>query len=170
MLPKHDAVQWKDGKEAPTGQVHAGMVLDHHHSKDGRHFVGRGGVASDEVIPVSEAVAYFTARIEESPAVFDLMNRARAYYHLKNLDEAEADCTSVLKLDPRNGHALSLRARCRLAQHDAAGALWDANQAIHLDSEIAATWYARAHILYTVGQLDGALADVERALDIAPHS
>ena len=96
------------------------------------------------------------------------IERARASYQARRLDEAEAICREILALDPRNADAESLlgviatqtgRAELALAHFAAALAQWPGNPAFH---------FHEGNALFRLARFDAAEASYGRALEIHP--
>jgi tetratricopeptide (TPR) repeat protein len=120
----------------------------------------------------SGAVNEFSLAIADDPndvAAYRL--RAEAEAILRRFDAALADYTRAIALDPRNSAALEDRANFKSNQHDFAGALADIDQAIALHSGMPPLDFLydfRARTNLALHRDDEALADINRALQLAP--
>lgn len=116
-----------------------------------------------------EAVDDFTRALEIEPDQFGcLANRGLTYQRLEDHQKAVADFERALKIDPRNlanllNRGISLEALGRLKE-----ALASYDQAIAVQ-EHPDFLYNRGLVRAKLGQTQGALADLERFLALAPN-
>jgi tetratricopeptide (TPR) repeat protein len=94
----------------------------------------------------AEAAAQFTKAIAARPEYRSYFGRAGAYQHLEKLDQAIADYTQAIGLNPASAMAYHERAVClaRLNQDDRA--LPDYDRAIELSPNYALSWNGRGAI------------------------
>ncbi|NJR50891.1 MAG: DUF3352 domain-containing protein [Leptolyngbyaceae cyanobacterium CSU_1_3] len=76
-----------------------------------------------------------------------------------NADEAIADFTRILRLEPANAQAYSKRGDARLASADSSGAIADYSQALKIDSNNAETYQSRARAYSSLFDYQNSLAD-----------
>ena len=81
--------------------------------------------------------------------------------------EAFAAFDAAVKLDPNNAGALGGRG-CSRPMSDTAEAVADLNRAIEIDPKAADAYRCRAEVQRAAGQLDGALVDARKAIELDP--
>lgn len=130
----------------------------------GLHLHRRGSLA--------EAVQDFSAAIELAPDDMNLyLSRGASYGMAGDLDAAIQDFEKVLALDPQSGLAYMNRATALEKKGKYAESMPDYDKAIALVPDNWIAWDGRCWLRAIVGQdLDGALADCERALQMRPDA
>lgn len=100
----------------------------------------------------------------------DYLLRASAFYAMERLLEADEACRQALAKDPREQHALLLRAQIRqlVGQHDAAIELL--RQVIHLAPLWSEPYYSEAASYYFERRYDDARQSLDRSLHLDPQS
>jgi tetratricopeptide (TPR) repeat protein len=125
-----------------------------------------GWVASDQVVPVEQAIKYFTEYVRSHPDdAFGYEMRAFVLRDSKNdLHDALRDCDQAIQLEPASARLYSLRGttRCELKQPEKAIA--DHNKAIKLDPTKAAFYLARAETWSLTNEFDKAIDDCNTAM------
>jgi tetratricopeptide (TPR) repeat protein len=96
--------------------------------------------------------------------------RAAARLRRGNLEAAEADIASSLRLEPGNATALALGATAALGRNDAATAHERAILATGVTPPAPAAFIALSYVLQAGGDLDGALASVASAISLDPQN
>jgi tetratricopeptide (TPR) repeat protein len=95
---------------------------------------------------------------------------AKALWHRGASDEALSCMSEAARLDP-NDPLLAVRAgEMSLAVGNYQVARSRAEQAIGLDPQLSAAWALRGRVNWRTNQLDQAIADMQRALELAPES
>ncbi|MEU7002443.1 tetratricopeptide repeat protein [Nonomuraea sp. NPDC046570] len=108
--------------------------------------------------------------IELDPAYLDAyINRAGLLAGLERDAEAAADVEAGLALAPGNPHLLSVLGQLETAAGRFAEAESAFGAAIAAAPGLAAAWANRGVMRYAAGDLTGALADLDRAIDLEPH-
>jgi len=117
-----------------------------------------GCASAEQVIPLENAIAYFTDQIRDHPRdAFAYVMRASVWRDKKELDRALVDCDQAIRIDPRNAIAYDNRAAVWLEKKDCDRAIADFNTAIQLDPMNATAYSARAAIRYSKGEFDQAI-------------
>jgi tetratricopeptide (TPR) repeat protein len=98
--------------------------------------------------------------------VLALVGRARVCNHLGELDNAIDDCTTALKFDPRQTNALTERALARAVRKEFALAIDDCTLGIAIDPTQAHFWNYRGLCWQELGDLDKAIADYRKSLEL----
>jgi tetratricopeptide (TPR) repeat protein len=94
--------------------------------------------------------------------------RAHAYIKLRRYEEAVADNSRALELDPKHQPAWNGRGWTYFRMGRPALAVADLNKAIALDPEDPSAWANRGVTYIGLGQLHKALADYTRAIELDP--
>ena len=125
---------------------------------------------SDAVL-LSEAVAYFSEQIEQSPTAYAYVARRRALrVEKQDLERALADAEAAVQMDPSFALAWLCRGECR---HDAklhAEAIADCTRALELDPQLHLAQVQRAMSRRDAEDFDGAIDDCTAGLQRWPHS
>ncbi|MFE9423197.1 tetratricopeptide repeat protein [Kitasatospora sp. NPDC006697] len=96
-------------------------------------------------------------------------NRGRVYAALGRLDEALADISTVIELDPNYPDYYFDRADVRRRMGDLPGALADYSEAITFTAPFWELHYNRADLRLELGDLAGAIADLAYVLELEPE-
>ena len=117
----------------------------------------------------AEAIPYFTQAIARKPEYRSYFGRAGAYQHMEKLDQAIADYTQAIRLNPAVGMPYHERAVClaRLGRDDQA--FGDYNKAIELSPDYALSWNGRGVIELRRKAYENAVADFNQAIKLNPE-
>jgi tetratricopeptide (TPR) repeat protein len=99
-----------------------------------------------------------------------LVNRGIALYDRGDLDNARADYTAAIQLDPTNADAFHSRADLMLRQGKLEAAITDYSAAISLNGKFASAYNGRGNALRERGQMEDAIADYNKAIEFDPKS
>jgi len=114
------------------------------------------------------ALADFGYVLELSPEYLDArINRAALRTDLGELGAAREDIAAGLELSPADPHLLCLLGRIELAADRGDAAMRALDAAIAADPALPQAWAARAEAAFQAGDLDKALADLDRSLGLA---
>jgi tetratricopeptide (TPR) repeat protein len=94
--------------------------------------------------------------------------RGRANAALGRAELALDDFSKVIQMRPEGAEAYVDRAAARLGQEDYAGVVADCGEALKRDARIAVAYNMRGQALRHQGNLEGALEDLNRAVELAP--
>ncbi|MFL6138333.1 MAG: tetratricopeptide repeat protein [Frankiaceae bacterium] len=97
-----------------------------------------------------------------------LYNRARLLAAMRRFDEAVADYTTLIEMDPYYTDYLSERAKVARLRGDFAAALADYDRAVELAAPFPELFHNRGTARVEVGDVDGALADFGYVLEMEP--
>nr|MDT0660610.1 tetratricopeptide repeat protein [Micromonospora sp. DSM 115978] len=129
-------------------------------------YYNRGDVRL-ELGDVDGALADFDRVLELDPEHVDARaNRAGIRCDIGDLDGASDDIGAGLALAPANPHLLCLRARVLTERGDTAAAALAVGAALTADAGLAEAWAIRGGLRYQAGDLTGAIADFDRAIEI----
>jgi Flp pilus assembly protein TadD len=132
--------------------------------------VGDGWMRSGEVVPVEEAVDWFTTQIARRPTAFDYVSRAAARSDCGDNEGAASDCAEALRISPRFYTAYYHRAAVRAEQGRFEEAVRDYDAALRLNPALAGAYLDRGAAKLELGNYPGSLADVNRALRLSPRN
>jgi tetratricopeptide (TPR) repeat protein len=130
-----------------------------------------GWASADQVVPVEQAIDFFTAHIKANPA-------DRYGYHLRaslrmrenrEIDLALADLDQVIRLDPTDSAAFTSRGNARVRQKQYAQAIADFDQAIRLEPRDPRYYLNRGDARVGLKEYDKAIADYNNAIRIHPN-
>ncbi|MEL6899772.1 MAG: tetratricopeptide repeat protein [Cyanobacteria bacterium J06606_4] len=122
------------------------------------------------------AIAAYSQALDVNPNDPDVLNnRCSAYFATEQLDLAFVDCDRGLSINPRSPSLYVGRGNIHLAQNNYEAAIRDFSRTIELGDEVGgdprrqATAYSnRASALMQVQDIEGALADLNKALELKP--
>lgn len=169
FMPKVPCVPAVDGKAVSRGVVSTPLVPS---KVDGEFlWVGRAWVRKGEVIPLEDAVEYYTKLLESDPKSGRILDyRAAAKVLLGNLEGAREDRNHAIKVDPHAPGAYASRAIDSAAQGKLDAALSDIGTALQLDPRNPAFLATRANIHNQRKEWDDALAAASEAIQLDPGS
>jgi tetratricopeptide (TPR) repeat protein len=115
------------------------------------------------------ALADFGYVLELDPGYVDAyINRAAIFVELGEPAAARRDVTAGLAIAPADPHLLCLLARLELEEGHLGGARAAADAAVRAGASVAEAWATRAAVAFETDDLDIALADLTRAIELAP--
>ena len=124
-----------------------------------------------------KAIEAYSQAISVNPNDPDLLNnRCGAYMATQQLDLALVDCDRALKIQPNDASIFLIRGNIRLAQDSFEAAVQDYSRAIKLNEQAGnsqlnqAAYSNRASALFNLGDLNGAMNDVNQAIEIKPDA
>jgi tetratricopeptide (TPR) repeat protein len=128
------------------------------------------GVAAVEAGQWDQAEALLRKSIEVSPA--DAVSRrylAEALWRRGAFEDALVQIEAAVRADETNPLLVVRAGEMLLATQSSELAVARADEAIRLDPKLAAAWALRGRAFWQMKQVERALADLQRALDFAPH-
>ena len=96
----------------------------------------------------------------------DLARRAESAYQSGDLDQALADYTKIIELDPKNTDAYYSRAIVYEDKGNLDQAISDYTQVLALDAKYVRAVYNRGILYHKQGKLDQAIADYTKAMEL----
>jgi tetratricopeptide (TPR) repeat protein len=128
-----------------------------------------GWIARGDAVPLSQAVAHFTARLAKDPKDSHA-STARGLAHASNNepDKALADFDESIRLDSKAVLAYYHRANLAYGKGQYEKALADYNVVIQSDPTFDWAYHVRGWIFYRKKDYDRALADYEKAIELVP--
>jgi tetratricopeptide (TPR) repeat protein len=129
-----------------------------------------GWAPADQVIPVDQAIAFFTDSIRANPGDSrGYMMRAVIWLReRKELDIALGDLNEAIRLNPAGAYLWNWRGMAWHAKKEYDRALADYNEAIRLDPGRALAYYNRGNAWWDKKEYDRALADYNEAIRLDP--
>lgn len=116
----------------------------------------------------SKAIDVFSQALSlDSNSVDAYVQRGRAYFYNKQFDKAIQDLTKALEMDSKNVDALTFRASAYVFKRNFQQALNDFTDALKYN-ETKELYMKRGGTHLTTGNLDDALKDLTKALEIDP--
>lgn len=135
------------------------------HSPEGKE----GWVRNREVVPLEQAVDFFTQKIAAEPAkAFWYQSRANARQELGDFDAALADLTEAIGHQPNNHDLLNNRAVIYESQKEYELAMADYNAALKLDPNDPVYWANAAAVRLKMKDFAKAIANCDRAIAFDP--
>ena len=158
--------------DKPIGVIPPGSVL--HFSKVSEKWlmVPRfgGWVFADDVVPIENAVKYYTSLIQKQPSATAFLHRGIAHLQLDELDEAKSDFEEAIRRGTKDG-AVYINLGLILQQRGLAQeALMNYSKGIELAPNMALSYIERSSILMEMKQFPEAAADLEKAIALEPTS
>jgi tetratricopeptide (TPR) repeat protein len=95
-------------------------------------------------------------------------NRCLAYVHKGNSDQAIADCTQAIQLNPKEAAFYTTRCGAYNRQGNNDQAIADCTQAIQLNPRLAAAYNDRCFAYINKGNNDQAITDCTQAIQLNP--
>jgi tetratricopeptide (TPR) repeat protein len=118
-----------------------------------------------------QAEALLAEAIERCPASAAAHRAyAETLWHRQSYEAAVREMETAVRLDPTDPAATVRAGQMLLTLGMADKARARADQALGQDSQLASAWQLRGRALEAAGQRDQALADLNRALDLAPDN
>ncbi|HRZ87306.1 MAG TPA: tetratricopeptide repeat protein [bacterium] len=112
--------------------------------------------------------SFFRANGASCTSTTPYINRANAYIDTKRYDEAIADLTAALEIDPDHPGALSNRGNAYFFKGDLTRAHNDYSRSLSIEPNSAKTIYNRGNVRIARRDLTGAIGDYTRATKISP--
>ncbi len=162
--------------------------------EDAQAYVERGDSLSEEGQYV-EAIDHFSAAIELEPDYAEAyFLRGRAHYDyasrviveatgqgtenipllpeeaVQHLEQAVADYTRAIELDPRYAKAYNNRGNTYAALGEKERALDDYDVALELEPDLTLAYFNRGLLHYRIGDYEQAVADLELYLELVPDA
>ena len=173
VFPREEtiAIRDRDGKEIGTWSATAGqvvgangdMLLIRHTQVPGPC---EGRVKKSEVVKLADVTSYFVnANAKHS---WQWTRRAEAWLQLGEPTLAIADCAKAIRMAPTS-HAYFCRGLALTAMRWYKNAIPEFDAAIRVDSKNAAAYANRGKAWHELSELDRALHDFNRALELNPE-
>jgi tetratricopeptide (TPR) repeat protein len=129
-----------------------------------------GWAVTDHVIPVDQAMDYFTDRIRSSPGdAFPFAMRALLWQDKKELDMALGDLNEAIRLDSANRRFYMARGRVWSAKKLYEKAIADFSEAIRRGPHSVTAYILRGDAWYAAKDHDRAIADYSEAIRQDPR-
>jgi len=130
-----------------------------------------GWALADQVVPVEQAVEFFTDYIRINPRDPYGYHR-RAWVRIqekKELGMALADLDEAIRLDAPRSYLFNGRGSVRLLRKEYDKAISDFSESIRLNPQIAPVYYNRGQAWAMTKEYDKAIADYNKALRLFPN-
>jgi tetratricopeptide (TPR) repeat protein len=134
--------------------------------------IGLSGWASiDDVVPVDEAIEFFTNRVRSSPRdVFSLEMRAKLWREKKELDAALADYDQAVRLNPKNPRAYIGRGILWVEKREYDKAIADFTEAARMEPKAEVTYVNRGNMWSIKREYDKPIADFDESIRLDPRN
>lgn len=126
-------------------------------------------VGANHVVPFENAIDYFTEQLMLRPTAGLFNKRGLVYHEREENEQAEADFTKAIALDPKYALAYNNRGQARQALGRLDEAVADYDKAAEIDPKLAVAIANRGSAWQTRGDLDQAIEDYGKAIKIDPH-
>jgi tetratricopeptide (TPR) repeat protein len=131
----------------------------------------RGWAPASDLVPVTEAEAYFSRQVEDHPRdAFSFLMRGVARFANDDIEHAFADINEAIRLQPTLASAWIERAYLWHCRDRLDRALTDVNEAIRLEPNNSHAYIARAGIGLATKDYAHALSDLEKAHSFGSRS
>jgi tetratricopeptide (TPR) repeat protein len=157
-------VRFADADGKALGTARGGTVFDVLDVKGDMLRVDRGWIDRRDVVPLDDAIEFFSKQLRENASAVVYASRARIWNYLGEFDKAIIDCDAALALDENCAMAYDRRGQALTAKGRIDEALADADRAIALTPDYASAYSHRARTWLEKGDLEKALADCDEAL------
>jgi tetratricopeptide (TPR) repeat protein len=129
-----------------------------------------GWAPAEEVVPVENAMEFFTEQIRAQPGdAHAHVMRAMIWMNDKDgLDKALADFNQAIRLEPGFAYAYVERGHAWSAKGERGRAIADYSEAMRVDPRFALGHYSRGYAWFALGDLDKAIADYSEAIRVDP--
>jgi tetratricopeptide (TPR) repeat protein len=128
-----------------------------------------GWALADQVVPVEQAIAFFTDSIRANPGdPYGYMMRAVIWREKKELDIALGDYSEAIRLDPTNAYVYNSRGATWYDKKEYDKAIADYGEAIRLDPKLAFAYNNRGNAWRDKKEYDRAIADYNEAIRLDP--
>jgi tetratricopeptide (TPR) repeat protein len=148
-----------------------------------RHFVGRtptgwcwvrwkkidGWIHGKIVLPIEQALTYFTQAIGRKPTAQDYNTRGWIWRLGFKYDKAMADLNAAIALRPEFAEALYRRGAVWACKREDEKAISDYTEAIRLDPRLTEAYRGRGSAWQRLSEHDKALADFTEAIRLDPN-
>jgi tetratricopeptide (TPR) repeat protein len=128
-------------------------------------------IERSDVVPLEDAVAYYTSALELNPTNTDLLGmRGIAWRALGEPEKAIENYTAAIRLNPTNATPLASRGRVYGYELDEfEKALADFDASLKLQPTNAHTLENRGDMLWRMGKIDDALECLDQAIRLDPN-
>lgn len=169
LVGKHVAstpaeVRLTDADGRALGTARGGTVFDVLDAKGEMLRVDRGWINLRDVVPLDNAIEYFSNQLRDESSAVAYASRARIWIYRGEFDKAIDDCDFALDIDADCAMAYDRRAQALTAKGQIEEALADFEKAIRLTPDYASAYSHRARARLEEGELDKALLDCDEAL------
>jgi tetratricopeptide (TPR) repeat protein len=128
-----------------------------------------GWAPVEEVVPIDQAIAFFTDSIRDDPAsTHDYISRALVWKEKGDFDKAIADFNEVIRLDPARPRGYVFRAIAWYDKKEYDKAIADFTEAIRLKPDDYVAYFDRGNVWKAKKEYDKAIADYDRSLQLDP--
>ncbi len=127
-----------------------------------------GWVHRRDIIPIDQAIDFFTAAIKRNPTSDDHDIRGMIWSHKGEYDIAIADYNEAIRLDPKQIDNYNNRGIAWADKGEYDKAIADYNEAIRLDPQFPSAYNNRGNAWGRKGEYDKAIADYNEAIRINP--
>src|ERR1700733_5441917 len=129
-----------------------------------------GWISRSDVAPLSHAVNFVNAMLKRNATARAYAIRGAIRYEQDAYEQAIADYTEAIRLDPKVARVWSSRGWTWGHKSEFAKAAADFQQGISLDPNDSRTLIERGLTSYSAGKIDEAIADFDRAVTLDPRS
>ena len=123
-----------------------------------------------DVAPVQGGQLHETTKCQASDRGLQLYGRSIAYIRLDLIDQAIADSTEAIRIQPDYYPAYMSRAECFYKKGDLKGAIADDTEAIRIQPNNAVAYRGRGQLYSQQGAHEQAIADFTEAIQLDPDN
>ncbi|GHV32957.1 hypothetical protein AGMMS4952_24330 [Spirochaetia bacterium] len=131
---------------------------------DGNGYVWWGVVQNGKEVQWNPSKEYCVVSITPNNESFAYFNRGNEYQNKKMYDQAIADYTQVIRLDPNDADAYNSRGKAYFDKTLIDRAIEEFTTALRIDPNLAIGYYNRGVAYFNKGNSDRAIADFSQAI------
>lgn len=169
FMPKSRAKYMQEDIEISHQEIALPLTISE--IKDDWIWVGKAWIQKQHVVPMEEAIAYYTEYLKTNPNdIWAYTARGISLEQKGKYDEAIMDYTKSIQLDPHYARAYNNRGTAWYNKGKYNYAIEDYTKAIQLNPTDSMPYSNRGAIWYYKKEYDNAILDYTKAIQVAPKN